>query len=68
MTFGQNLRILREHVGLSRIQLAERLGVSRQAVRQYELSTSLNERTVREYLAALGLTLNERPLWTVPSF
>ena len=36
MTFGQNLQTLRRQNGLSQQQLAEQLGVSRQAVSKWE--------------------------------
>ena len=37
MTFGQNLQTLRRQNGLSQQQLAEQLGVSRQAVSKWEM-------------------------------
>ena len=40
MTFGQNLQTLRRQNGLSQQQLAEQLGVSRQAVSKWELDAA----------------------------
>ena len=40
MGFGERLRQRREELGISRIELAERLGVSRSAVGNYELGLS----------------------------
>lgn len=40
MTFGQNLQQLRRQNGLSQQQLAEQLGVSRQAVSKWELNAA----------------------------
>ena len=36
MTFGQKLQMLRQRAGMSQDVLAERLGVSRQAVSRWE--------------------------------
>lgn len=43
MTFGEKLQKLRKQQGLSQEKLAERLGVSRQAVSKWELGDSLPE-------------------------
>lgn len=40
MTFGQNLQQMRRQAGLSQQQLAERLGVSRQAISKWELNAT----------------------------
>ena len=40
MTFGKNLQTLRRQNGLSQQQLAEQLGVSRQAVSKWELDAA----------------------------
>lgn len=39
-TFGQNLQLLRRRTGLSQQQLAEQLGVSRQAISKWELDAA----------------------------
>lgn len=36
MTFAENLKMLRKQAGMSQEQLAEKLGVSRQAVTKWE--------------------------------
>lgn len=41
MTLEQNLLLLREKAGLSQEKLAEKLGVSRQAVSKWETGGSL---------------------------
>lgn len=41
MTLEQNLLLLREKAGLSQEKLAEKLGVSRQAVSKWETGVSL---------------------------
>lgn len=41
MTLEQNLLLLREKAGLSQEKLAEKLGVSRQAVSKWETGISL---------------------------
>ncbi len=43
MTLGNKLQTLRKQKGLSQEQLAEQLGVSRQAVSKWELNTTLPE-------------------------
>ena len=42
MTLEQNLLLLREKAGLSQEKLAEKLGVSRQAVSKWETGVSHN--------------------------
>ncbi len=43
MTFGQKLQALRKEKGISQEKLADRLGVSRQAISRWELDISLPE-------------------------
>lgn len=43
MTTGQKIQTLRKQRGLTQEQLAQRLGVSRQAVSRWELDESLPE-------------------------
>ena len=43
MTFGQKLQTLRKEKGISQEKLADRLGVSRQAVSKWELDATLPE-------------------------
>lgn len=40
MTFGQKLQTLRQRAGMSQDVLAERMGVSRQAVSRWETGTA----------------------------
>lgn len=40
MTFAENLKMLRKQAGMSQEQLAEKLGVSRQAVTKWETGVS----------------------------
>lgn len=53
-TFGATIRNARELVGLTQLQLAERLGVTQQAVTQWEAGANLQERTLRRVADALG--------------
>ena len=41
MTFAENLKMLRKQAGMSQEQLAERLGVSRQAVTKWETGAGI---------------------------
>lgn len=43
MTFGERLQALRQRAGMSQDQLAERLGVSRQAVSRWERDETMPE-------------------------
>ena len=56
-TFGAQLRVARLDQGLTLEQVAERLGVHRQAVSQWENSANLQEATVRRYASLLGLVV-----------
>lgn len=40
MTFAENVKMLRKQAGMSQEQLAEKLGVSRQAVTKWETGVS----------------------------
>ena len=44
MTFAENLKMLRKQAGMSQEQLAEKLGVSRQAVTNWETGASQSYR------------------------
>jgi len=44
MTFAENLKMLRKQAGMSQEQLAEKLGVSRQAVTKWETGVSQTKR------------------------
>ena len=41
MTFAENLKMLRKQAGMSQEQLAEKLGVSRQAVTKWETGVGI---------------------------
>ena len=41
MTFAENLKMLRKQAGMSQEQLAEKLGVSRQAVTKWETGAGI---------------------------
>ena len=43
MTFGERVQVLRQRAGMSQDQLAERLGVSRQAVSRWERDETMPE-------------------------
>ena len=49
MTFAENLKMLRKQAGMSQEQLAEKLGVSRQAVTKWETGVSHSYRYHTKY-------------------
>lgn len=49
------LRLVREHKGLTQVQLAERAGVPQTHISQFERRSFLNERSVERLAAAMGL-------------
>jgi len=49
------LRLVREHKGLTQVQLAERAGVPQTHISQFERRSILNERSVERLAAAMGL-------------
>lgn len=58
--FGDRLARLREEAGLSQIQLADKLGVSQQAVAQWERRTqAVRSDTISKLAEALGLSVAE---------
>lgn len=54
--FGAVLRDARETAGIGVVEMAKRLGVTRQQVWRIEISDSLREETIRGYAKALGLS------------
>jgi len=54
--FGAALRSARETAGIGVVEMAKRLGVTRQQVWRIEISESLREETIRGYATALGLS------------
>ena len=59
MSFGERLRLRREELGMSRIELAEKLGVSRSAVGNYEIGVSFpKEEVLLRLFDALGVDAN----------
>ena len=59
MSFGERLRLRREELGMSRIELAEKLGVSRSAVGNYETGISFpKEDVLLQLFDALGVDAN----------
>lgn len=58
-TFASRLRALRQAAGLSVIELAERVGLSRQAVYRFEAGADRpSVETAQKLAAALGQTLD----------
>ena len=59
MSFGERLRCRREELGISRAELAERLGVSRSAIGNYETGVSApKEEVLLQLFDALGVDPN----------
>lgn len=59
MSFGEQLRRRREELGISRAELAERLGVSRSAIGNYETGVSApKEEVLLQLFDALGVDPN----------
>lgn len=57
MSFGEQLRKRREELGISRVELAGRLGISRSAVGNYETGVSApKEEVLLRLFDALGWT------------
>ncbi len=52
---GRNIARLREIKGINQKELAERLGVTQQAVSRIELSDSIEEETLQRIAGVLGL-------------
>lgn len=58
MTFGQNLKQLREELGISQRELGERLGIRQQTIAQYEKATEQPKlKTIRRLAEALDIPL-----------
>jgi len=58
--FGDRLARLREEAGLSQVQLAEKLGVTQQAIAHWERkSSAVHSDTLGKLAAALGITASE---------
>ena len=56
MSFGEQLRKRREELGISRAELADRLGVSRSAIGNYETGVSApKEEVLLRLFDALGV-------------
>lgn len=55
MTFGERLRKIRERRGYSLSELAEKVGITKQAINQYEMNITGPKHTV---LAALAVALD----------
>jgi DNA-binding XRE family transcriptional regulator len=53
------IRAWREHLGVTQIEMAERLGVSQSAYAQQESSARLRKATREKIAAALGITANQ---------
>lgn len=63
MTFGAALKEQRLRKKMKAPELAERTGWSKVQIHRIEASESISERTLRRYLAGLGLALDEdKPL------
>lgn len=60
MSFGERLRLARESVGLTQVELAQRLGVRQNQVSQWE---SGNTGPKRDRLAALAATVKSSLEW-----
>ena len=59
MSFGEQLRKRREELGISRVELAGRLGISRSAVGNYETGVSApKEEVLLRLFDALGVDPN----------
>ena len=60
MTIGESIRYHRKRLGLTQLALAERVGVSVQAISKWETNTGLPDITMAVPLArALGTTTDE---------
>lgn len=60
MTFAEKLKELRKRAGMSQEKLAERLGVSRQAVTKWETDTGIPElENIRAVSTLFGVSLDE---------
>lgn len=60
MEFSENLRLLRYESGMSQSELAEKLGVSRALIAQYETGAkSPNVILANRIAELLGVTLND---------
>ena len=58
MTFGQNLKQLREELGISQRELGERLGIRQQTVAQYEKATEQPKlKTIRRLAEAMDIPI-----------
>ena len=58
MTFGENLKAIREQKGLSQRELGERLGVRQQTVAQYENAEDQPKmKTIRRLATALDIPI-----------
>lgn len=68
---GRSLQNLREMVGFTQLQLAQRLGVARSTVSKFERQEDLHISTLQKYVEALGATLRveaDFSLGTIESF
>lgn len=60
MEFSENLRMLRDKSGMSQAELAEKLGVTRALIAQYETGAkSPNVILANRIAKLLGVTLND---------
>jgi len=58
--FGQMMLTLRTHIGLTQAGLADRLGVSRRAVAEWEAGSSYPKAERLKQLIALGVQQQQR--------
>ncbi len=65
MTFGENVKAMRERQGLSQSELANKMNITQQAIAKYEKAIDTPKlATVRKIAAALGVYVSElEPDW-----
>lgn len=65
--FGERLRAIREGLGFTQAEVADRIGVSRETVTKWERGVSMpRTRRLEDVYKALGVT--ERKFWVYPLF